>query len=200
MLNTNNYYSQVKADAKEYIENELIYILNENEDQVYNDLIDTINDTLWCADSVTGNGSGSYYFNRFEARENVLNNIEDVIQAFKDDDNMNTFANYIINEEWESIDVYTRCSVLYEAVSDLITDEEIETPIYVLNKTDLYNTELQYFETEEDAMKTAEEEFYYYTEEEIEELQEFEIVQCTISDIYNEELYKALTIKDFLNN
>ena len=200
MLNTKNYYLQVKEDAKEYIEDELMWILEAWDNNGQGEIIEEINDFLWTADAVTGNGSGSYYFNSFKARENVLNNIEDVIQAFKDDDDLNTFADYLINEEWEAIDVYTRCSVLYEAVSDLITDGEIEKPFYIFNNAGSYGSIQKFFDTEEEAIKTAEEELYYMTEGEEDDVTEYEIIQATLTDLYNDDLYKTVVIKDFLNN
>lgn len=68
----------------------------------------TIYDDAFIDDSVTGNGSGSYYFNTWKSRENVMNNeevVEEMIDEFGVD--MNEHWN-----DWEYLDVSCRCYLL----------------------------------------------------------------------------------------
>lgn len=58
-----NYLQAVKEDVKNYIEENEIKVNSSNREEVEQ----TLNDDLWAEDSVTGNGSGSYTFNRAEA-------------------------------------------------------------------------------------------------------------------------------------
>ena len=63
-----NYLEQMKEDILEHIKNEGITVAWKDPDELY----ETLYDELWVDDSVTGNGSGSYTFNREKAKEYVL--------------------------------------------------------------------------------------------------------------------------------
>lgn len=39
------------------------------------EIVEFLNDELWADDSITGNGSGSYFFNRWEAEEAICHNL-----------------------------------------------------------------------------------------------------------------------------
>lgn len=61
MTNTTyNYNEAVKNDVLDYIRNEV----NFSEFEDLEELEQSLNDDLWTVDSVTGNASGSYTFNR----------------------------------------------------------------------------------------------------------------------------------------
>ena len=60
-----NYLEAMKSDIMDYIRNEV----NTNEFSSREELEESLNDDLWTVDSVTGNGSGSYTFNRAESEE-----------------------------------------------------------------------------------------------------------------------------------
>lgn len=69
MTNTTyNYNEAVKNDVLDYIRNEV----NFSEFEDLEELEQSLNDDLWTVDSVTGNASGSYTFNRYQAQEYVL--------------------------------------------------------------------------------------------------------------------------------
>ncbi len=62
MTNTTyNYNEAVKNDVLDYIRNEV----NFSEFEDLEELEQSLNDDLWTVDSVTGNASGSYTFNRY---------------------------------------------------------------------------------------------------------------------------------------
>ena len=65
-----NYLENMVEDVKEYIKNEIDFSEYEDMDE----LRESLNDDLWAEDSVTGNGSGSYTFNRAIAKEYVEGN------------------------------------------------------------------------------------------------------------------------------
>ena len=75
---------------------------------------------LWVVDSVTGNASGSYTFNRYEAEENICHNLDLAREAY-------TEFGYdgIVDDEAERIDVTIRCYLLGECLNDVL-DEVIE--------------------------------------------------------------------------
>ena len=116
-MNYNDYYEEVKNDAIEAIDEQF--------DNGYWDEDtewDVVYDNLFVDDSVTGNGSGSYTFNAFKARENVSEAIFDdrIIRAL---DNIGCDAeeitNYIRDNDPESIDVCIRCAMLDEVYDEI---------------------------------------------------------------------------------
>ena len=75
-------------------------------------------DQLWICDSVTGNASGSYTFNRWQAGEYVQSNMGLAVAAFREFDSLENFCKKLENEEWEYIDVTIRCYLLSEVLRD----------------------------------------------------------------------------------
>lgn len=126
-----NYFEAVKADVEQWIEDnmDLEHDIECGQFEDMDDIENYLNDTLWIEDSVTGNASGSYTFNRAEARENVLADIEAVVEACKEFevDGMEKIA----AEEWEYLDVTTRCYYLGQAIAEVLDDikDDIEDAI-----------------------------------------------------------------------
>ena len=115
-----DYYEEVKNDVINYISENGIG-LSEFED--LEDMAESLNDILWSADSVTGNASGSYTFNRIQAREYVIENL-DLLSEACDDFGIpaETVGNKLMSEEWEWMDVTIRCYVLGAAISDALEE------------------------------------------------------------------------------
>ena len=111
-----DYNEALKNDIKDYIKWEIN--LDEWEaDQLY----DELNDTLWTVDSVTGNGSGSYTFNSYKAKEYVIGNMDLCTEALREFCvDAETIADKFLNENWEYFDVTIRCYLLAEAIHDII--------------------------------------------------------------------------------
>lgn len=115
-------YNAIKEHIENYIE------LTDFTDR--DELEEKLNDDLWTDDSVTGNGSGSYYCNSWEAQQSVLSNMEDFGEAVKEFcTDAKTVGEWFINEEWEAMDVTIRCYLLNQIISEVLDDmeEELET-------------------------------------------------------------------------
>lgn len=116
-----NYLEALKNDIKNYIEeNEATIPTLEN----IEDLREHLHDVLWTADSVTGNASDSYTFNRWEAEENLCYNIDLLDEALQE---YGYYANALENgAEW--CDVTIRCYLLSAAIDEVL--EEMKTAFF----------------------------------------------------------------------
>lgn len=116
-----NYLEAMKEDVLEYINNEIN--LSDYED--LDELEQFLNDELWTVDSVTGNASGSYTFNRCQAQKYVCDNIDELKEALDDfGTDAETITDKFLSEDWEYFDVTIRCYLLGAAISESL--EEIE--------------------------------------------------------------------------
>ena len=105
-----NYYEAVMDDVFNYIkENDFTPWDEENEidygDRLYNECLNE--------DSVTGNASGSYTFNTYEAEENLAHNWELMRDV------ANEFGVDLTTESPEGIDVAIRCYLLGNCCADV---------------------------------------------------------------------------------
>lgn len=116
-----NYLEAMKEDVKQYINDNIE--LSDYADNM-DDLKEMLNDDLWTEDSVTGNASGSYTFNRLEAKEYVDSNKELVNEMVEEFDCRSKVAEWWLNNDYESIDVSIRCYLLGQAISEVL--EELE--------------------------------------------------------------------------
>lgn len=114
-----DYLSAVCADVKDYIKDHYKQLNCYDEDELYDELYDK----LWAEDSITGNASGSYTFNAWEAEENLCHNgdlLRDALEEF------GYGLTDLIAEGAEWCDVTIRCYLLGEAlriaISELIAD------------------------------------------------------------------------------
>lgn len=118
-------------DYKEAIRQDIRDYLSDNEeidsDTDFRELEDRLNDDLFCEDSITGNGSGSYTFNRETAKEYVNENtdlLQDLCQeGFIGKDQL---ADWFMNDEWESMDVSIRCMLLPECLHEVLEEKQEE--------------------------------------------------------------------------
>ena len=124
MTNTTyNYNEAVKNDVLDYIRNEV----NFSEFEDLEELEQSLNDDLWAVDSVTGNASGSYTFNRYQAQEYVMDNIELLNEACEEfGTNTETVGEKFLNEEFEWMDVTIRCYLLAQAIGEALEEVEDE--------------------------------------------------------------------------
>lgn len=113
-MNYKQYVNQVRNDAIEYIDGQV------NSGYWTKDTsIDDIYDELFVADGVTGNGSGSYTFNRYLASENVADAIwdDDIVCALNE---IGVNIDELIKDrDPEGLDVSIRCVILSHVMGDL---------------------------------------------------------------------------------
>lgn len=88
-------------------------------------LYEWLEEELWTCDSVTGNGSGSYTFNKEDAKEYVIS--DDGIsnlKAMTDEGYIeyDTIGEKVVNEDWEYLDVSIRCCKVSEAIRRVLDD------------------------------------------------------------------------------
>ena len=116
-----NYLEAVTADAKQTI----LENLNDWNFSDREELEEIANDELWGDDSVTGNASGSYTFNREAAKEYVtrsddgMDTLRDAVREF--DCEHEAFSAFL-EENWEHFDVTIRCYLLGQAISAAIDE------------------------------------------------------------------------------
>ena len=117
-----NYREAVTNDAKRAIlENLENWNFSDREE-----LEEIANDNLWTDDSVTGNGSGSYTFNTWQAEENLCHNMDELEEA------CNEFGQDIgeaVKQGAEYCDTTIRCYLLGQAISAALDELEEEGKI-----------------------------------------------------------------------
>lgn len=110
----------VKEDVKNYIDSEINF---EDFDSL-EELEEKLNDELWTEDSVTGNASGSYTFNRVTA-ENYVNSNKELVNEMVDEfDCKKQVCDWWLNDNFEPIDVSIRCYLLGSAISEVLDELE----------------------------------------------------------------------------
>ena len=114
-----NYLEELKSDVKNYIK-EVASDYMDCEDM--DELRDSLYDNLWDEDSVTGNGSGSYTFNREKAKEYVSDNMDLMVEAYKDLDSIESLVDDLEALDFETIDVTIRCYLLSQALDEVLED------------------------------------------------------------------------------
>ena len=121
-----NYLEAMVDDIKDYIDENI----NLDEFEGRQELEEKLNDDLWVEDSVTGNGSGSYTFDRHKSYENVqgdpdaMDYIRDLVSEFGVD--AETVAEKFLDEDYEYWDVSIRCYLLGQAIGEALDQLGIE--------------------------------------------------------------------------
>lgn len=109
-----DYHTAVYNDVKDYYsENKEAYKGLDRDD-----LIEKLTDDCFEADRVTGNASGSYTFNRYEAEENLLHNTDLLAEACEE------FGSdpVALLLDPEAADVAIRCYLVSHAVAEFVND------------------------------------------------------------------------------
>lgn len=116
-----NYYEEVLLAVEEAVKDGYSPEILEPVD--LDDYAEKLNDALWVDDSVTGNGSGSYFFNSYEAEEALVGNwglAAEALEGFGYDD-INAFEK---GAEW--IDCIIRCYLLNQSIAECVEEYEDE--------------------------------------------------------------------------
>ena len=118
-----NYLENVTADAKQAILENLNYWNFADREE----LEEVANDELWINDSVTGNASGSYTFNTWQAEENLCHNMDELEDAC---DEFGQDIGEAVKQGAEYCDVTIRCYLLGQAISAALDELEEEEKHY----------------------------------------------------------------------
>lgn len=119
MATTYDYRANVIEDIKNYIEENNITIYTDTQEEQYQELYDE----LFISDSVTGNASGSYTFNTYQAEENLCYNLDLLGEAL---DDFGCEASHILKRGAEACDVTIRCYLLGECLQEVLEEIAIE--------------------------------------------------------------------------
>lgn len=107
-----NYLENIKADVLDYIKEN--YEKEDFANLDYNELYDE----MFIADSVTGNGSGSYTFNTWKAEENICHNLDLAEEAYKEFG----YEGIKFDDGAEAIDVTIRCYLLGQVLQEVLDE------------------------------------------------------------------------------
>lgn len=111
-----NYFEAVKEDVKQYIEDYEVKVTSSNREE----LQESLYDEMFISDSVTGNASGSYTFNTWQAEENLCHNLDLLKEAFSEFGE----PSFDVLESAESCDVTIRCYLLSSALAEVLDELE----------------------------------------------------------------------------
>lgn len=111
-----DYLEAVKEDVKIYIDEEID--LKDYDSQ--EELEEYLNNELFVTDSVTGNASGSYTFNTWEAEENLAHNWDLLAEACEEFG----CTPDILKGGPEALDVTIRCYLLGQAISEVLSNND----------------------------------------------------------------------------
>lgn len=134
-----DYLENMKEDVKNYIEEN-----KENESYNWDNLEEVkelLHDDLWIDDSVTGNGSGSYYCNSYKAREALQGNEDLLIEALEEFGNdAESYKRSLTDPKFA--DVTIRCHLLDRVIDEVLKEmsEEKNKTVIAIYKEMEYTT------------------------------------------------------------
>lgn len=114
-----DYLEAVTSDVLEYLNAHDIKVTSSNRDE----LAEQLHDDLWAEDSVTGNGSGSYTFNTWQAEENLCHNYDLLVEAARE---FGTDMGSLIEDGAEACDVTIRCYLLPQAITAALDAVQVD--------------------------------------------------------------------------
>lgn len=108
------FIDEVRNDLKDFILDrwEKTEIKDLDRDEVYDD--------AFIEDRVTGNGSGSYFFNALKAKESIFEMDEDLLKETISEFDIDMSEHW---GDWEYLDVSVRCYALGQIDIDELLDE-----------------------------------------------------------------------------
>jgi len=109
-----NYFEAVKEDVKQYIEDHDVTVTADNREE----LQESLYDEMFVSDSVTGNASGSYTFNTWQAEENLCHNWDLMEEA----GNELGYDSDVLAKGAEYLDVMIRCYLLSSALAEVLDE------------------------------------------------------------------------------
>ena len=131
-----DYREHVLEDVREYISNNYSREDLKSMADDLKELEEKLDDEMWTADSVTGNGSGSYTFSAWLAEENLCHNLDLIKEVGQE------FGELDLTSP-ESCDVSIRCYYLRGCINEVLNEDY----------SDLYDEEEEEEEDEEDELE-----------------------------------------------
>lgn len=113
-----DYLKAVTDDVLEYLNDHDIKVTSSNRDE----LEEQLRDDLWTVDSVTGNGSGSYTLNSWQAEENLCHNMGLLLEAAREFD---SDLGSLVEDGAKACDVAIRCYLLPQAIATALDDIQV---------------------------------------------------------------------------
>ena len=113
-----DYSEAVTEDIKDYVRDNYKGCSRPDRDRLY--------DSLWTADSVTGNGSGSYFFSTHKSMLAVTGNMDLLRDACDEFGCREELGDHLVNEDWEWADVTIRCYMLGQCIGDALSELDDE--------------------------------------------------------------------------
>lgn len=122
-MTLDEYRNQVKSDIKDYLTQEDLWPTAEPGTSEYEEQRDAAYDRCYMADSITGNASGSYTFNTWQAEENVCHLLwdEDLWLLLNGSMEVNP-ADMAKGPEY--IDVSIRCALVSECLDAVLEEKQ----------------------------------------------------------------------------
>lgn len=114
-----DYLEAVTDDVLEYLNDHDIKVTSSNRDE----LAEQLYDDLWVEDSVTGNGSGSYTFNAWQAEEILCHNYGLLVEATRE---FGADMSSLVEKGAEACDVTIRCYLLPQAIAAALDDVQVD--------------------------------------------------------------------------
>lgn len=112
-----DYRQAVKDSIEDYLDEN--YTKEEILDRIYEDVDrfrEELYDDMFISDSVTGNASGSYFFNTWKAEEALCHNLDLMVEAYQEFGKFPSADNFSA----EAADVTIRCYLLGEMLSEVL--------------------------------------------------------------------------------
>ena len=119
-----NYENEVRNDVINYGNEWLSYNNETVTENNIDDIRDRLYEAMWTSDSVTGNGSGSYTFNRWIAAENLCHNMNLFLEAAKE---FSSDIASLMEEGAEAMDVTIRCYLFSQFLDEFLDEKLNET-------------------------------------------------------------------------
>lgn len=114
-----NYFEVMKQDVREAVP-EAVSLEDFRTDR--DALEEALNDTLWTDDCVTGNASGSYFFNAWLAEEAICHNW-DLLEEAADTFGYESVGD-VVKRGPETADVIIRCYLLPQVIREVLDEME----------------------------------------------------------------------------
>ena len=120
-----NYYENVKSDLKEALEEYQEYSKYDWLEDDPDEIGEEVYEKAWIDDSVTGNGSGSYFFNTYKSEEALCHNLDLLGEALSEFGYEGNALAEQMGKGAEACDVTIRCYILGQVIGETI-EEYIE--------------------------------------------------------------------------